>query len=77
MEETGELDELKAKFERALERWIRSIQRLEEVLAETSHSARSEDIWKEADFEQEAAQKAANEARKEYEDCVRKANFGF
>ena len=75
--EIAELDDLKLKFQRTLERWIRSIQRLQQVLAETSHSARSEDIWRQADFEQEDAQKAVKEARQAYEDAVRKTNFGF
>jgi hypothetical protein len=75
--ETVELDGLKLSFERALERWVRSIQRLQEVLAETSHSARSEDIWRQADFEQDEAQKADKDAREAYETAVRKANFGF
>lgn len=75
--ETAELDGLKLDFERALERWVRSIQRLREVLAETSHSARSEDIWRQADFEQDEAQKAVKDAREAYETAVRKANFDF
>ena len=75
--DTAELDDLKLNFERALDRWIRSIQHLQHVLAETSHSARSEDVWREADFEQEDAQKAVKAARQTYEDAVRKANFGF
>ena len=75
--DTAELDDLKLNFERALDRWIRSIQHLQHVLAETSHSARSEDVWREADFEQEDAQNAVKAARQTYEDAVRKANFGF
>ena len=75
--ETAELDDLKLNFQRALERWILSVQRLQQVLAETSHSARSEDVWREADFEQEEAQQAAKTARQAYEEAVRKANFGF
>jgi hypothetical protein len=75
--QTVELDGLKQNFERALERWVHSIQRLQEVLAETSHSARSEDVWRRADFEQDDAQKAVKDAREAYETAVRKANFGF
>jgi hypothetical protein len=75
--ETAELHDLKLNFQRALERRVRSIQRLKDVLAETSHSATSEDIWKQADFEQEEAQNAVKEAREAYQDAVRKANFGF
>lgn len=75
--DTVELDRLKKNFESALERWVQSIRRLQELLAKTSYSAASEDIWKQADFEQEEAQKAVNDAREAYEQGVRKANFGF
>jgi hypothetical protein len=75
--EISELDDLKLNFQRALERWVRSIDRLREVLAETSHSARSEDIWRQADFEQDEAQKAVKDARQAYEAAIRKANFDF
>lgn len=75
--EKAELDAYKRDFESALERWIRSIQNLQRVLAGTSHSAKSEDIWREADFEQEEAQKNVKAAREAYQDAVRKANFDF
>jgi hypothetical protein len=75
--EISELDDLKLNYGRALERWVRSIDRLREVLAETSHSARSEDIWRQADFEQDEAQKAVKDARQAYEAAIRKANFDF
>jgi hypothetical protein len=75
--QAAELDELRLTFQRALERWVRSIQHLQDLLAKTSHSARSEDIWRQADFEQEAAQKTVKDAREAYEEAVRKANFDF
>jgi hypothetical protein len=55
----------------------RGYSRLQELLAQTTHSARSEDLWKQADFEQDEAQKAVKKARQAYEDAVRAANFGF
>lgn len=73
--ETAELDNLKLNFQRALEGWVCSIQRLQEVLTETSHSVRSEDIWRQADFAQEDAQKTVKDARQAYEDAVRKGEF--
>jgi len=73
----AELDNLKLDFEHALQRWNASIQRLQELLAHSTHSARSEDSWKQADFEQEDAQAAVKKARQAYEDAVRQANFGF
>jgi hypothetical protein len=75
--EAAELDDLKLNFQSPLERWVRSIQRLQDLLAETSHSAKSEDLWREADFEQEEAQKAVEDRRQAYEEGVRVANFGF
>lgn len=75
--QTTELDGLKLNFENALQRWIVSIERFREVLAASTHSARSEDIWREADSEQEDAQTAVKKAREAYEEAVRKANFGF
>jgi hypothetical protein len=72
-----ELDRLRSNFEHALQVWVAAIQREQELLATTTHSARSEDIWRQADFEQEDAQSAAKKAKQEYEDAVRKANFGF
>ena len=75
--EYPELDRLKSNFEAALQRWIAAIQREQELLASTTHSARSEDVWRQADFGQEEAQNAAKKAKQEYEDAVRKANFDF
>jgi hypothetical protein len=67
--ESAELDKLKLDFENALQRWVLSIQHLQEVLAKTTHSARSEDVWEQADFEQDDAQKAVKKARQAYEDA--------
>jgi hypothetical protein len=75
--EQSELDTLKLNFESELQRWIQSIQRYQELLAETTHSARSQDIWEEADRRQEEAHKAVTSAKTEYEEAVRRANFDF
>jgi hypothetical protein len=75
--ESQELDRLRSNFEQALQRWVAAIQREQELLRTTTHSARSEDIWQQADFDQEDAQSAAKKAKQEYEDAVRQANFGF
>lgn len=72
-----ELDDLKQNFENALQHWIKMIQRLEHILANTSHSARSETVWEKADFDLDDAQNKVKEAKKAYEDAVREANFGF
>jgi len=75
--ESPDLNSLKLAFQNALQRWIATIQKWQELLASTSHSARAEDVWKQADFEQEDARKAVQDAKDAYEDAVRKANFGF
>lgn len=75
--EYPELDRLRSNFEHALQRWVAAIQREQELLATSTHSARSEDVWREADFEQEDAQKAVKKAKQEYEDAVRQADFDF
>jgi len=75
--EYPELDRLRSNFEHALQRWIAAIRREQDLLATTTHSARSEDVWRQTDFEQEDAQNAAKKAKQEYEDAVRQANFDF
>lgn len=74
---TAELDGLKLTFENALQHWIQTIKQLQVLLAESKHTARSEDVWQQADFDQEEARKAVEEARRAYEDAVRRANFSF
>jgi ABC-type oligopeptide transport system substrate-binding subunit len=75
--ETQDLDLLKTSFEVALGKWIGELKRQQMLLAESTHSTRSEDAWKNADFDQEVAQKATQRAKKEYEDALRELNFGF
>jgi hypothetical protein len=75
--ESAELDRLKSHYQQVLRMWVTTIQREEELLASTTHSARSEDLRERADFDQEEAQSATQKAKREYEDAVRQANFGF
>lgn len=75
--QSTELDQLKLNFEDALQRWIASIECFREVLAASTHSARSEDMWRQAASEQEDAQAAVKKSREAYEEAVRQANFGF
>jgi hypothetical protein len=75
--DTSTLNDLKGRFESALQVWILKIQRLQEILRTTTHSARSEDIWEQADLDLTDAEDAVRKARQDYEEAVRKANFGF
>lgn len=75
--ETKDLNLLKQNYQDALDRWITTIQCLKEMLADTGHSARAEDDWKQAHFAQKEAQEAVKKAREEYEEGVQQANFGF
>lgn len=73
----SELDQLKQTYNEALERCIAAIRDQQTLLENTGHSARSEDAWKQAEFALDDANERAKKARQEYEEAVRKTNFGF
>lgn len=72
----AELDRLRQAYKDAVEHWITAI-RAEENLATPDHSVPAEDVWEHAGFDEEEARDKAKEARKEYEDAIRKVDFGF
>jgi len=76
MENTAELDALRDSYKAAVERWIASI-RAEEDLATPDHTVHAIDAWEHAGFTEEEARTAAKEAKKAYEDALRKVNFNF
>jgi hypothetical protein len=59
-----DFDSLKLNYENALGRWIMTIRHLQELLATPTHSARSKDVWEQADFEHEDAQKLVKNAKR-------------
>jgi hypothetical protein len=72
----AELDKLRQVYKDAVERWITAI-RAEENLATADHSVPAVDVWEHAGFDEEEARDKAKEARQEYEDALRKVDFGF
>jgi hypothetical protein len=74
--EISALDQLQAAYKTAVEQWITTI-REEEALASVNHSETEIDAWEAADFTEEDARDKAKEAKKEYEDALRKKFFDF
>jgi hypothetical protein len=72
----AELDKLRQVYKDAVERWITAI-RAEENLATADHSVPAVDVWEHAGFDEEEARDKAKEARRDYEDALRKVDFGF
>jgi hypothetical protein len=74
--ETAELDRLQSSYKAAVEEWIAAI-RKEEALASVDHSEAELDAWEAAGFAEEDAREQAKDAKKAYEDALRKEFFNF
>lgn len=74
--ENTELDALRDAYQAAVESWIAAIRR-EEDLATPDHTVHAIDVWEHAGFTEEEARGLAKQAKKEYEDALRKVNFNF
>jgi hypothetical protein len=74
--ETLSLDQLQAAYKAAVDHWISTI-REEEALASGNHSEAEIDAWEAADFPEEDARRKTKEAKKVYEDALRKRFFNF
>jgi hypothetical protein len=74
--ENSELDALRDAYKVAVEKWIAAI-REEENLATPDHTIAAIDVWEHAGFAEEDARTAAKEAKRVYEDALRKVNFNF
>jgi hypothetical protein len=72
----AELDRLRQAYKDAVEQWVTAI-RAEENLATPDHTVPAVDVWEHAGFDEEEARDKAKEARQEYEDALRKVDFGF
>ena len=70
----SDLDQLRDTYKKAIEEWIRAI-RAEESIATPDHT--TPDVWEHAGFTEEEARAKAKEARRNYEDALRKLNFNF
>ena len=74
--ENTDLDALRDAYKAAVESWIAAIRR-EEDLATPDHTVHAIDLWEHAGFAEEEARGQAKQAKKEYEDALRKVNFSF
>jgi hypothetical protein len=72
----AELDRLRGAYKAAVEQWIVAIH-AEENLATADHSVPAVDVWEHAGFDEEEARDKAKEARRLYEDALRKVDFNF
>jgi hypothetical protein len=74
--EIAELDALQAKYKAAVDDWVATIRR-EEDLASGNHSVAQVDQWEHAAEAEEDARQKAKAAKKEYEDGLREKFFNF
>ena len=75
-ENTADLNNLLAAYKTAVEEWIGAI-REDERLALPDHSMRDWEVWDQAVLKEEAAGEKARDARREYEDALRKQLLNF
>ena len=63
-------------YQGAVQQWIAAIKE-EEALASVTHSVAQVDQWEAAHFKEEEMRGKAMDAKKQYEDALRKKFFGF
>ena len=76
MSEHPELDELQVDYKNAVEAWIASI-RKEEELASGNHDVAEVDKWEQAHFDEDEMRSNVKAAKTKYEDALRAKFFGF
>jgi energy-converting hydrogenase A subunit M len=74
--DTAELDRLQTAYKEAVENWIAAIKE-EEALASVNHNVAEIDQWEEAHFKEDELRDVVLEAKKEYEDALRRKFFDF
>lgn len=72
----SQLDEMQRAYKAAVDAWVLAI-REEEELASQAHSLAEVDKWEASHFREEEFRGAAKQAKKDYEDAIRKEFFGF
>jgi len=75
-DEIAELDRLQAAYKAAVEEWIVAINK-EEELASANHTVADIDKWELAHFDEDEARNRVLDAKKEYEDALRRKFFDF
>jgi hypothetical protein len=76
LENTVNLDNLLAAYKATVEVWVAAIQE-EERLALPDHSMRDWETWDRAVLREEESGEKAQDARREYEDALRKQLLDF
>ena len=71
-----ELDRLQAAYKQAVDKWVAAI-REEEALASVNHNVAEIDQWEVAHFKEDEMRDLVLEAKKEYEDALRRKFFDF
>lgn len=74
--DVSDLDQLQSAYKAAVEDWIAAI-REEEELASVNHSIAEIDKWEAAHFKEDEVRDRVLELKKQYEDALRKDQFGF
>jgi hypothetical protein len=74
--DTTELMTMQEAYKAAVEQWVKAL-REEEALALVDPSVAEVDIWEAAHFKEEDARKSAKQAKKAYEDAIRRRIFAF
>lgn len=72
----AKLDHFQREYKLAIEKWVAAI-RHAESLASVGHSVTKLDQWEHAHFRADEFRDRALEAKKQYEDALREAQFGF
>ena len=72
----AQLDDLQGAYKAAVEQWIAAIKH-EEDLASVDHDVAKIDLWEQASFDEDAIRGKVKDAKKRYEDALRKQIFGF
>jgi hypothetical protein len=72
----AELDAMQQEYKAAMDTWILAI-RDEEALAMVNHNVAEVDKWEHAHNREEQARNKAKQAKRAYEDALRKEFFNF
>ena len=75
--EHPELDSLRAAYKSAVESWIASIRKEEELASAADHSVTEIDQWEKANFDEEDVRNTVKAAKKKYEGALRTKFFEF
>ena len=75
--ENAELENLQRAYKQQVDRWVSSIREEESLASQADFSVISLDQWEQARMRQEQAGEEVKTARKQYEDGLREAYFGF